>query len=280
MKDEERASQPLLRQEWQQGILRGSVDDAVAVESPLQIRVNGAPTAVVMRTPGHDEYLGLGMLRSEGAIETLDDVRSVRHCDQESDEGGAHNVLQVVVADRCLPAIQRMRRTNLTGSSCGVCGRTTIEDLLAMRPSLHHHREVITPALFAGAARTLARSQPTFAATGGVHGVGLFTREGELLRLFEDVGRHNAVDKVLGWRLQHGAQRGTLLMVSGRVSFEIVQKAMMSGVPAVAAVSAPTSLAVELATACGMTLACFVREDRMCVYAGGERILSETETLD
>ena len=272
VKDDEMAYRPLLRQEWREGILEGSDDDAVAVEAPLQIRVNGAPVAVVMRTPGHDEYLGLGMLLAEGAIETLDDVRSIRHCDEVEDERSEGNVLQVVVPEHRVAAIERMRRTNLTGSSCGVCGRTSIDDLLATRHSLADRCEMIAPGVIEGAAQALSTAQPTFVRTGGVHGVGLFTHEGELLRVFEDVGRHNAVDKALGWRLKHGVTSGALLMVSGRVSFEIVQKAMMSGVPIVAAVSAPTSLAVELATACGMTLACFVRGSRICVYAGAERL--------
>ncbi len=276
VKDDEAACRPLLRQEWREGRIAGSADDAVAMEVPLQIRVNGAPVAVVMRTPGHDEYLGLGMLLAEGAIETLDDVRSIRHCDEGADEEGEGNVLQVVVPEDRLPAIEKMRRTNLTGSSCGVCGRTSIDDLLAKRSSLAGRRETVASRVIEGAARALAAAQPTFSMTGGVHGVGLFTREGDLLRVFEDVGRHNAVDKVLGWRLRHAVTSGSLLMVSGRVSFEIVQKAMMSGVPVIAAVSAPTSLAVELADACGMTLACFVRGERMCVYAGAARIVSDS----
>ncbi|MGB1699075.1 MAG: formate dehydrogenase accessory sulfurtransferase FdhD [Nannocystaceae bacterium] len=272
MKEDDVAYRPLRRREWHAGSVEARTEDVVAVEAPLQIRVNGAPVAVVMRTPGHDEQLATGMLLAEGVIETLDDLRSIRHCDELETPESEGNVLHVVVPEHRLAAVEKMRRTSLTGSSCGVCGRTAIDDLLARRAALDDEVRTLAPATIIEAARALASSQPTFAKTGGVHGVGLFTREGKQLCVFEDVGRHNAVDKVVGWRLREDATEGVLLMVSGRVSFEIVQKAMSARVPVVAAVSAPTSLAVDLADACGMTLAGFVRGDRMCVYTGDERL--------
>ena len=165
-----------------------------------------------------------------------------------------------------------MRRTGLTGSSCGVCGRASVDDLYEDLPSLAGRTAGVTPATLHRIATRLRASQPTFTRTGGVHAAGLFTSAGEALAVFEDVGRHNAVDKVIGWAQREACTRGTVLMVSGRVSFEIVQKALRAKIPVISAVSAPTSMAVELARACEATLACFVRDARLCVYSGGQRL--------
>ena len=239
----------------------GAVEpDAVAVEEPLEIRVNGEAVAVTMRTPGHDEELALGFCLSEG----LAPVAAAPTADL------AANAVDVDVPDFD-PSV--VRRNFYTSSSCGVCGKGALEAVAVHAPPAESELRV-APALVADLPRRLREHQATFAATGGLHATGLFDGAGTLVCVREDVGRHNAMDKVLGWA--HASGRlplgDTLLCVSGRLSFELVQKAAVAGCPILVAVGAPSSLAVELADAQRITLCGFVRGDRLNVYTHRWRI--------
>ena len=242
-------------------------DDEVAAEAPLELRLGGVPVAVVMRTPGHDEELARGFLWSEG-IAGPHEVRSLRPCADVPAEAEG-NVWQAVLVDGVDVDLQRLRRLTYASSSCGVCGKATLEAALALAaPLTAAERRPIDAATFVRLPALLATAQTAFAHTGGLHAAGLFDGDRALV-VREDVGRHNAVDKCLGWLAARGRPAtGLTLAVSGRVSFEIVQKALRARVPAIAAVSAPTSLAIELARAAGVALAGFVRDPRLCVYAG------------
>jgi FdhD protein len=250
--------------------------DLVAREEPLEIRINQTPIAVVMRTPGHDEELVRGFLLSERIVATPEQITSLRHCTTVDRPEAEDNVMLVRLRDDADVDLAALRRNLFASSSCGVCGKASIAQALAL-PQL---RDVGPSDVFTIDAQTLARwperlraAQEVFEHTGGLHGAGLFSIAGDLLVAYEDVGRHNAVDKVIGWAARESvALQQCGLMVSGRVSFEITQKALAVGIPLIAAVSAPTSLAVELAREAGITLVCFVREQRMCVYAGEQRI--------
>jgi FdhD protein len=235
--------------------------DELAVEEPLEIRIAGRPIAVTMRTPGHDEELALGFLRSEGIpAESAHPTADL-----------AANVIEVEV-DGAFDAA-RLERHFYTSSSCGVCGKGALEAVAVEAPRVTSELSV-TSGLVAGLPDKLRAAQPTFAATGGLHATGLFEPDGTLLCVREDVGRHNALDKVIGFAFREGllplAQR--ILCVSGRLSFELVQKAAVAGCPIVVAVGAPSSLAVELARDRGVTLCGFVRSGRMNVYSEPWRI--------
>jgi len=236
--------------------------DSVAVEEPLEIRVNGVPIAVTMRTPGHDEELALGFLLSEG-IEP-------RRAEPPTDL--AANTIEVE-ADSFDPA--RLERHFYTSSSCGVCGKGALEAVAVEAPVVAGELRAGS-SLLAALPRQLRERQAAFAETGGLHATGLFAPDGELLCLREDVGRHNAMDKVIGWafgeRLLPLAD--SILCVSGRLSFELVQKAAVAGCPIVVAVGAPSSLAVELARDRGVTLCGFVRDGRVNVYSEEWRVVS------
>jgi FdhD protein len=251
--------------------------DTLAVEEPLELRVNGSALTVTMRTPGDDVELVHGFLLTEGVIGGREDVLQARYCDSR-DADGRHtfNVLDVLLAPDVLDPHAGVERRFYTTSACGVCGKTSLDAVhTATRcPPGDDPMRISTTALVELPQR-LRAAQRVFDSTGGLHAAALFTAEGELLAAREDVGRHNAVDKVLGWALLGGRYpaRGTVLMVSGRASFELVQKAVMAGVPVLAAVSAPSSLAVDLALASGMTLVGFLRGETMNVYAGAERVL-------
>lgn len=230
--------------------------DTLAAEEPLEIRVDGRPIAVTMRTPGDDLDLAIGFLTTEGA-----DVATASAC--------ADNVVEVTV--RAMPELQR---NFFTSSSCGLCGKTSIDAVrTASRYDVRPDDAPLDPTVLVTLPERLRAAQRGFAKTGGLHAAGLF-RDGELLCLREDVGRHNAVDKVVGWAVQHQLLplSGSVLQVSGRASFELVQKALMAGVPALAAVSAPSSLAVELADEAGMTLIGFLRGTSYNIYAGPHRL--------
>ena len=234
--------------------------DAVAVEEPLEIRIGGVPVAVTMRTPGHDEELALGFCLSEGLRPTAarlpDDL--------------AANAVDVDAADF---DADRLRRSFYTSSSCGVCGKGALEAVAVEAPRVESQLRVPL-ALVASLPDHLREVQAAFAATGGLHATGLFTVEGELLCVREDVGRHNALDKVIGWAFTNGLLplRSAVLCVSGRLSFELVQKAAVAGCPILVAVGAPSSLAVELARDRGVTLCGFVRDGRANVYTEAWRI--------
>jgi FdhD protein len=237
--------------------------DTLAVEEPLEIRVGGDAVSVTMRTPGHDLDLALGFLVTEGVIRDPAQIASASNC--------ADNVVDVTLRDGATLA----PRAFYTSSSCGLCGKDSIA---AVRTTSSYDvatdTVIVTPETLTSLPERLRAAQHVFDRTGGLHAAGLFDVEGNLRCLREDVGRHNAVDKVIGWAAQNGdlPLRGRVLQVSGRASFELVQKAVMAGIPVLAAVSAPSSLAVELADEVGLTLVGFLRGSSFNVYAGARRL--------
>lgn len=250
--------------------VRDERHDEVAHEEPLELQLDGTSFAVVMRTPGHDEELGTGFLFTEGVIHALSELESMQHCTVVPTPEAEDNVLQVRL--RTPIDLARFRRNLFASSSCGICGKATLENALRtsgpLSSSLVVSREVI-----AALPAKLRASQPAFGATGGLHAAALFTAQGRSLVTREDVGRHNAVDKVIGHALRGGLPlQDCVLMVSGRVSFELVQKAVAARVPVLAGISAPTSLGVRMAEALGVTLVGFVREGGMNVYSHAARI--------
>jgi FdhD protein len=253
-------------------------EDVLAVEEPLEIRVGGRSLAVTMRTPGHDFDLAAGFLVSEGVITGGEQFSSARYCAGATDEGvNTYNVLDVTLAPGVAPPDPSLERAFYTTSSCGLCGRASIDAVRTQ--SAYDVRDDalrVDPGLLTTFPAKLRAGQAVFEQTGGLHAAALFDGvSGKMLVLREDVGRHNAVDKVVGWALKDDRLplRGTVLMVSGRASFELAQKAMMAGIPVLAAVSAPSSLAAELASEVGMTLVGFLRGTSMTIYAGSERLV-------
>jgi FdhD protein len=250
--------------------------DVAAAEEPLDIRLHGRSFAVIMRTPGEDRALAAGFLLSERIVRCADDIGAIEHC-RHPDQTKAHHVVDVyLVGDAAarVPQLLEDRRQFIANSSCGVCGRATIEELAADIAPLAATASVHVDVIRSLPERLRAR-QTTFDETGGLHGAALFGADGTLIASAEDVGRHNAVDKVFGSLIIGGGSRDvtpTLLMVSGRVSFEIVQKAWLAQVPVLAAVSAPTSLAVELAHEAGISLLGFVRGQNLNIYTHASRI--------
>jgi len=235
--------------------------DEIAVEEPLEIRVDGQAIAVTMRTPGHDGELSIGFLRSEG----------IPGISAHPTADFAANVIDVEVDGDV--DFERLSRNFYTSSSCGVCGKGALEAVAVEAPRVES--ALAAPAsLVAGLPDRLRSAQPTFAATGGLHATGLFDAKGELLAVREDVGRHNAMDKVIGWAFGEGLLplHDKILCVSGRLSFELVQKAAVAGCPIVVAVGAPSTLAVDLARDRGVTLCGFVRDGRVNVYSEPQRI--------
>jgi FdhD protein len=247
--------------------------DAVAAEEPLEIRIDGSALAVTMRTPGNDFELAAGFLLTEGVVETAAQIRTLRYCVGE-DETQEFNVLNADLSSDA-PGRTAGERSFMTTSSCGLCGKTSIDTVRARSSYDVSSDEVsVTPAVLASLPERLRAAQRVFDSTGGLHAAGLFTAEGELVCLREDVGRHNAFDKVIGWAALEGhlPLRGHVILASGRASFELTQKALMAGIPVLASVSAPSSLAVELAEESGMTLVGFLRGQTMNVYAGEQRV--------
>jgi FdhD protein len=282
--------------------------DTLAAEEPLEIRIGGKQIAVTMRTPGDDFDLVAGYLAGEGVIRGSDGLARMRFCGdtacsgpiglgapftvaddehgEHSPEHGAHdhdpyNIVDVDLAPGVDLPLWSLDRTTYTTGACGVCGKSSIE---AVRANAHWSVQDdplrVTPELLYSLPRRLREHQKLFDKTGGLHAAGIFDADGTLLCVREDVGRHNAVDKAIGWAVRQDRLplRGHLLAVSGRASFELVQKAAAAGIPLLAAVSAPSSLAVELAQAAGMTLAGFVRGQTANVYAGAERISTPART--
>ncbi len=253
--------------------------DVLAVEEPLEIRVAGESLAVTMRTPGNDVELAAGFLVSEGVIHHGGQFRSAIHCGGPGtggSDGNTYNVLDVALAPGVAPPDPEIARSFYTTSSCGLCGKASID---AVETTSAYDVSIDGASVDARVLLTLPdrlrEQQAVFEKTGGLHAAALFDAEtGELLVLREDVGRHNAVDKVVGWAVLEDRLplRDTILQVSGRASFELVQKAVMAGIPMLAAVSAPSSLAVELAEASGLTLIGFLRGSSMNVYAHAERV--------
>jgi len=251
------------------------VSDVAAAEEPLELRLGGDPFVVIMRTPGADRDLAAGFLLSEQIVQLPSDVSAMRYCTGEDGRDSA-NVLSVwLQGDAAVRAQHAMRgRRHVTAnSSCGVCGRRSIDDLMAGIRRINGGATIARHVIHA-LPHSLRAVQETFERTGGLHAAGLFDCDGRLLYTAEDVGRHNAVDKVIGAALMKGEVplSNRVLLVSGRTSFEIVQKAVVAGIPVVAAVSAPSSLAVELARESGVTLLGFVRDDSFNIYAGRERV--------
>ncbi len=255
--------------------------DTLAAEEPLEIRVGPAgsvraPLAVTMRTPGDDLDLALGFLLTEGVIRSAEDVRTAQLC-AGSDQPNTYNVVDVALTPGVPAPVTDPSRNFYTTSSCGVCGKASI-DAVRTRSAFPVATDPVTvdAGTLAGLPGTLRAAQRGFDSTGGLHAAGLFTVDGRLVAVREDVGRHNAVDKVVGWALREGRLplSGHILLVSGRASFELVQKASMAGIPVLAAVSAPSSLAVDLAEETGLTVVGFLRGSTMNVYCGAERVRS------
>jgi FdhD protein len=254
--------------------------DSVATEEPLEIRlVAGAQrqtVAVTMRTPGADFELAAGFLYGEGVLADPHELRRITYCvDPELDPEQRYNIVNVELRDTHLPELDSLERHFFTSSACGVCGKAGLDALHVRGCSILPGAAWLTPELIASLPDKLREKQSVFESTGGLHAAALFNRDGELLALREDVGRHNAVDKLVGWAFLQGKLplAEHLVLVSGRSSYEIMQKCLAAGVPVVCAVSAPSSLAVNLANDFGMTLVGFLRGDRFNVYAGRERFV-------
>ena len=276
--------------EWREGETLRQQDEVV-VEEPLEIRVKGVPVSVTMRTPGDDGELAVGFLLTEGIIASRADVRGIengidndngieKERDSENGAGGgpnahnAHNVVDVALRVGLDVDLERLRRNVFAASSCGVCGKASI-DAIRVRGLMPPARDVrLSPDVLRGMTETLRAGQTVFGRTGGLHAAGIFDLDGRMLAIREDVGRHNAVDKIIGHAILTGEipLARSVLVVSGRGGFEIVQKALAASIPIVAAVSAPSSLAVQLAREMGQTLVGFLRGGRFVIYSGEERL--------
>jgi FdhD protein len=258
--------------EWKDGRVEARQDD-LAAEEPLEIRIDGRPLTVTMRTPGHDFELAAGFLFTEGIVERPEQIVSI--CEAvgvKFTERG--NIVEVALAPGVELDLESMQRNFFAASSCGICGKASIDSVRrrgvrAVNPDFR-----MSPENLCRLPETLRASQEVFSRTGGLHAAGLFDRDGALLVEREDIGRHNAVDKIVGWAVRENRMplAECALIVSGRGGFEIIQKAAVAGIPVVASVSACSSLAVRLAREVGMTLAGFLRGQRFVVYAGGERL--------
>lgn len=257
--------------EWQEGKV-SRFDDYLVGEEPLEIRLGSRPISVTMRTPGHDLELAAGFLLTEGVITRLEQIASLR---QVAARGRKSNVVRVTLRRGVSVPTTRMQRNFTVSSSCGLCGKTSI-DAVRIRGIARPNPDLcISPDILCLLPDALRSAQALFGRTGGPHAAGLFETAGKLIVLREDVGRHNAVDKLIGWALleQRLPLKDSVLLVSGRGSFEIVQKALVAGVPIVACISAPSSLAVQLAWEFGLTLVGFLRGKRFVVYTGETRVL-------
>ncbi|PYQ17073.1 MAG: formate dehydrogenase accessory sulfurtransferase FdhD [Acidobacteria bacterium] len=274
--------------------------DQLATEEPLEIRLRAGSAAeaggalpvfrrrsqasaertvaITMRTPGNDFELAAGFLHGEGVVRSGEQIRGISHCaDPDLDEDKRHNIVSVELRADALPDLQALERHFYTTSACGVCGKASLESLRIRGCPVIPPGPEVEPAVLRRLPEKLQAGQGIFAATGGLHAAALFDAEGTLLVVREDVGRHNAVDKLVGWALMGGRLPLSrhIVMVSGRSSFEILQKCLMAGVPIVCAVSAPSSLAVALAREFGITLVGFLRGDRFNVYTGLDRVRVE-----
>ncbi|MEO8898545.1 MAG: formate dehydrogenase accessory sulfurtransferase FdhD, partial [Candidatus Dormibacter sp.] len=243
--------------------------DDLTPEEPLEIRLQGVPVSVTMRTPGADFDLAVGFLVTEGVIAGADEIGSMKMCPHAAETSGNYNVVEVTLRE----SLQRTMspRNFYMSSSCGICGKASIEAVrTASRYDVHDDPLTLSPALLASLPAALRGAQKVFARTGGLHAAALFNALGEVVCVREDVGRHNAFDKVIGWAATQRLLPLTshVILASGRTSFELTQKALMAGIPMIAAVSAPSQLAVDLAEASGMTLIGFLRGEQMNVYAG------------
>ncbi len=256
--------------EWNEGEVR-SVQDSLAAEEPLEIRVDGAPLTVTMRTPGQDVELALGFLLTEGIIHSRDQIAGIHA--PASPNGTRRNVVHVQLRDANFER-GALHRNFFAASSCGICGKASIEAIRRRDLPTLEQGFRIDPQVLCRMPERLQAEQAVFNRTGGLHAAALFDEEGSLLVVREDIGRHNAVDKIVGWALNQGRLplARHVMMVSGRGGFEIAQKALAAGVPIVASVSAPSSLAVKLARELGLTLVGFLRGQRFVVYSGEFRL--------
>jgi FdhD protein len=243
-----------------------SDDDLVVVEEPLEIRIGNSPLAITMRTPGDDFDLALGFLLTEGIIHERGDVAGLRHW-------GSANVVRVELRDGLKLDLQKLQRHFYATSSCGVCGKASI-DALRVHAERNDDPVVVSPTVLQALPALLRTEQQTFDSTGAIHGAAAFTAGGSLLVIREDIGRHNAADKVIGALLQDG-RNADVLVVSGRAGFEIVQKAIVARIPIIASVGAPSSLAIALASEFNATLLGFVRDRRFNIYSGAHRVAPE-----
>jgi FdhD protein len=258
--------------EWDNGQLRRK-EDYLAAEEPLEVRVGDDPISVTMRTPGHDIELAAGFLLTEGLVQCPEQIARLEMAAQ-GEAPNAGNIVYVELAPDAAPDLEKMRRHFFAASSCGICGKASIDSVRSrtLHPPNPDFR--VDPEVLVTLPEALRGSQAVFGRTGGLHAAALFNTSGKLIVLREDIGRHNAVDKVIGWALRENRLplANEILLVSGRGGFEIVQKAIVAGLPVLASVSAPSSLAVQLARELGMTLIGFLRGRRFVTYAGEERI--------
>ena len=265
-------------QEWKDGVVQQSLDYLVA-EEPLEIRINGEPLTVTMRTPGDDLELAAGFLLTEGIVRDYGQIGRLEHVPQEKQP--ARNVVNAELTPDAEFDREQLKRNFFTASSCGICGKTSIDAvrLRGIRAVSSDFR--IPPEILCQIPERLRAAQPIFGRTGGLHGAALFDCNGQLIAVREDVGRHNAVDKLIGWALRNQvADLGKYMMlVSGRAGFEIVQKALAAGIPLLASVSAPSGLAVQLARQLQLTLVGFLRGNRFVIYAGQERLSPAVENV-
>ena len=258
--------------EWDDGKLTRK-EDYLAAEEPLEIRIGDAPLSVTMRTPGHDVELAAGFLFTEGLVRQRAQILSLQEAESTSEENRG-NVVVATLAPGADYDSEKMRRNFFAASSCGICGKASIDSVRSRALSAPNPNFKLDPEVLVRLPDALRESQAVFGRTGGLHAAALFDARGKLLVLREDIGRHNAVDKVIGWALlENRVPLGdAILMVSGRGGFEIVQKAIVAGLPVVASVSAPSSLAVQLARETGQTLIGFLRNRRFVIYSGDSRL--------
>ena len=251
------------------------LQDLLAIEEPLEIRVGSKTVAITMRTPGQDFELAAGFLFTEGIIQSFRQIRRIRRAKTSGNRRQVGNSVTVELNRGVKVDLKRLERHFYTSSSCGVCGKASIEALRTQCPMLPRKSLLVDSAVIHDLPRALRRDQAVFEKTGGLHAAALFDARGKLLGIREDIGRHNAVDKLIGMELLENRVplHDRLILVSGRASFELIQKALMGGVPILAAVGAPSSLAVETAQRFNMTLVGFVRDGRFNIYSGTSRIL-------
>jgi FdhD protein len=259
------------------GRLSPPFEDDIVAEEPLEIRAAGETMAITMRTPGADRELAVGFLFAEGVIASRDDVSSVAHCGRPDQEGYGNtiDVRPGAGVSLDLDRLSATRRGTLTTAACGVCGRRSVDDVIARCTPQAVQPGMIPAEMITSVMVSLKRLQPNFSRTGGIHAAALHDARGQVLAAYEDIGRHNALDKVVGKLIIDGRIPGNeaaLLVVSGRASYEVVQKASAARIPIIASVSAASSLAVDLARAAGITLCGFVRDGRMTIYSHPERI--------
>ena len=258
--------------EWNDGAVARK-DDYLAAEEPLEIRIGENPLSVTMRTPGHDLELAAGFLFTEGLVQRREQIIALANATND-DDGKRGNVVRAEVAAEALPDFDKLRRHFFAASSCGICGKASIDAVRSRLLRTPNPDFRVEPKLIISLPDALRSEQDVFERTGGLHAAALFDGRGALLIVREDIGRHNAVDKVVGWALLNDRVplSDCILLVSGRGGFEIIQKAIVAGIPVVASVSAPSSLAVQLARELRLTLIGFLRGNRFVVYAGEDRV--------